>query len=60
MEIGNDHLFVVIDYHSRWSKVAFIKDTKTHKVIRCLEKMFSTHGYPSRVRTDNGPQFDED
>ena len=60
MEIGNDHVFVVIDYYSRWSEVAFIKDTKTHKVIRCLEKMFSTHGYPSRVRTDNGPQFDSD
>ena len=60
MEIGNDHLFVVIDYHSRWSEVAFIKDTKTHKVIRCLEKMFSTNGYPFRVRTDNGPQFDSD
>ena len=60
MEIGNDHVFVVIDYYSRWSKVAFIKDTKTHKLIRCLEKIFSTHGYPSRVRTDNGPQFDPD
>ena len=60
MEIGNDHLFVVIDYYSRWSEVAFIKDTKTHKVIRCLEKMFSTNGYPFRVRTDNGPQFDSD
>ena len=57
LEIGNDHLFVVIDYYSRWSEVAFIRDIKTFKVIRCLEIMFNTHGLPMRVRTDNGPQF---
>ena len=27
MEIGNDHVFVVIDFYSRSSEVAFIKDT---------------------------------
>ena len=31
--IRSDHLFIVIDYHYRWSEVAFIKDTKTYSAF---------------------------
>ena len=26
--------------------------------VRCLKSMFSRHGIPERVRSDNGPPFD--
>ena len=57
LEIANEHLFVVIDYHSRWSDVACIRDTRTCKVIGCLEIMFATHELPIHNPTNNGSRF---
>ena len=58
MDIQNgNHLLVVIDYFSRWSEVAVIRNTTASKVIQCMAKMFCTHGLPIHVRSDNGPQF---
>ena len=31
--------------------------TTSEKVIECLEKIFTTHGLPQSLRSDNGPQF---
>ena len=28
------------------------------EVVRCLNRMFSQHGIPERVQSDNGPPFD--
>ena len=33
------------------------KSTTTDKVIQSLKSTFATHGVPSSIRTDNGPQF---
>ena len=54
---GEHHLLVVVDYYSRWPEVTFMKKTDAENVIRCLEKMFRTHGLPDTIRTDNGPPF---
>jgi hypothetical protein len=54
---SGDHMLVVIDYYSRWSEVAVLRNTSAASVIRCMEKFFMTHGLPVRMRTDNGPQF---
>ena len=50
-------LVVVVDYYSRWQAVTFLKKTDAENVIKCLEKMFRTHGLPDTIRTDNGPPF---
>ena len=57
LEIANEHLFVVIDYHSRWSDVACIRDTRTCKVIGCFEIIFATHELPIHNPTNNGSQL---
>ena len=43
---GEHHLLVVVDYYSRWPEVTFMKKTDAENVIKCLEKMFRTHGLP--------------
>ena len=34
-----------------------MRSTTSEKVIECLEKIFTTHGLPQSLRSDNGPQF---
>ena len=52
---SGDSLFVIVDYYSRWVDVTIMKSTD--KVIQSLKSTFATHGVPSSIRTDNGPQF---
>ena len=33
-----------------------MRTTTSEKVIECLEKIFTTHGLPLSLRSDNGPQ----
>ena len=54
---SGDSLFVLVDYYSRWVDVTIMKSTTTDKVIQSLKSTFATHGVPSSIRTDNGPQF---
>ena len=53
---SGDHLFVVVDYHSRYMEVQVLKSTTTDKIISRLKSMFLTHGLPVSITTDNGPQ----
>ncbi|VDH96399.1 Hypothetical predicted protein, partial [Mytilus galloprovincialis] len=52
-----EYVFVVLDYYSRWQEVAILKSVTTDKIIRSLDMMFSHHGIPISLKTDNGPQF---
>lgn len=54
---SGESILVVVDYYSRWYKVAFMKSTTAEKIIQELGKMFFTHGLPRTIRLDNGPQF---
>lgn len=54
---SGDHLFVVVDYYSRYVEVEILKSTTTDKIIASLRKMFLIHGLPLSISTDNGPQF---
>lgn len=49
-------MLVVIDYCSRYYEYAILQSTVTEKVVDALE-MFSRHGLPSTLKSDNGPQF---
>jgi hypothetical protein len=50
-------ILVTVDYYSRYYEYAILKSTTTEKVIDALEEMFSRHGLPFTIKSDNGPQF---
>nr|XP_058952093.1 uncharacterized protein K02A2.6-like [Pocillopora verrucosa] len=50
-------IIVVVDYYSRYYEYAIMMSTVTEKVIDNLEEIFSRHGLPLTIKSDNGPQF---
>ena len=48
---------VVIDEYSRYPEVEFVSSTSIRAVAPKLDKIFSTHGIPEVVKSDNGPPF---
>ena len=52
-----DNLLMIVDYYSRWQEVVIIKSTTADVIINKLQTVFSTHGLPVTIVTDNGPQF---
>ena len=54
---SGDHLFVAVDYYSRYVEADVMKSTTTDKIIASLKTMFLTHGLPISISSDNGPQF---
>ena len=55
-----DYLLVLIDYFNRYPIVVQLKTITTETIKRSLDKAFSIFGYPTRITTDNGPQFISD
>ena len=54
---SGEHLLVVIDRYSRFPEVEIVKSTKASIVIPKLDRIFSVHGIPKIVMSDNGPPF---
>jgi hypothetical protein len=50
-------ILVVVDYYSRYYEYAILQSTVTTKIIDSLEEVFSRHGMPRTIKSDNGPQF---
>ncbi len=50
-------LLVAIDAYSRYPEVDIVHSTGAAALIPKLDKIFSTHGIPYRVVSDNGPPF---
>ena len=48
---------IVVDYFSRFISVTRLTSTTSSAVIRVLDELFATHGIPSTLVSDNGPQF---
>ena len=48
---------VVVDAYSRWLEVEKVASTSSAETIRMLRRMFSTHGLPEVVVSDNGTSF---
>ena len=48
---------IVIDYYSRWIEFRKLTGTTSASTIQCLKSMFSSHGIPEVVVSDNGTQF---
>lgn len=56
-QIKNDHYLLVVDYFSRYPEVVKLRSTTTSAVILAMKSVFSRHGIPEIVRSDNGPQY---
>jgi hypothetical protein len=50
-------LLVVIDGRTRFPEVEIVKSTSASSTIPRLDRIFSTHGLPKKIITDNGPPF---
>ncbi|XP_046565949.1 uncharacterized protein K02A2.6-like [Haliotis rubra] len=49
--------FVVVDAYSKWPEVVVMNSTTSEKTIDVLRSVFSRHGLPQQLVSDNGPQF---
>ena len=54
---GSTYLLVV-DYFSKFPELVKLASTTASSVINALKAIFSRHGIPGVLRSDNGPQFD--
>ena len=49
---------IIVDYYSRFVEITTLDRAKAEAVIQRCKKIFSRHGIPEEVVTDNGSQFD--
>ena len=57
---SGEYLLVLIDRFSRYPEVEIVRSTKAACVIPKLDKIFTVHGIPYKIVSDNGPQFNGD
>ena len=50
-------LLVIINQYSRFPEVEILRSTAASATIPKLDSIFAHHGYPVKVRTDNGPPW---
>ncbi|XP_015266723.1 PREDICTED: uncharacterized protein K02A2.6-like [Gekko japonicus] len=48
---------ITVDSYSKWLEVSPVSTTSTKAVIRCLRRLFATHGLPNTIVSDNGTAF---
>ena len=48
---------VLVDAFSKWPEVRLVSSATLQKTIEVLSDIFATHGFPSILVSDNGPQF---
>ena len=59
-ELEGKVYMIIVDYYSRWFEIRRLKDQSSARVISVLKELFSTHGIPDIIVSDNGPQFSSD
>ena len=59
-ELAGKVYLTVVDYYSRWFEIRRLNDQSSSRVISVLKELFSTHGIPDIIVSDNGPQFSSD
>ena len=48
---------ILVDSYSSWFKMSTLSDLSSKSVITKMKQHFAVHGIPSKLLTDNGPQF---
>ncbi len=56
-EVNKQMFLVVMDAYARWPEIIHMQTTTASKTIETLRTLFTAHGLPKEVVTDNGPQF---
>jgi len=54
---NNANYLVVVDYYSKFPVVKKLSNLHSSAVIAHLKSVFEEHGIPSKLVTDNGPQY---
>ena len=60
IDLGNEHLLVVIDYYFRSSEVDIIESISSATIINKLRQIFSVYWLCAAIFFDNGGQFVSD
>lgn len=55
--LNNSNYVLLVDYYSRFVEMAKLTPTRSEDVIVHLKSIFSRHGIPELLYSDNGPQF---
>ena len=48
---------LAVDYFSRYPEICKLSNTTSYSIIEALKTMFSRHGVPETLVSDNGPQY---
>jgi len=56
----NKYIIVLVDYFTKWVEAEPLITIESNDVIKFLTRVFSRHGIPEVLITDNGPQFTSD
>ena len=48
---------IIVDYYSNYFELEKMHSTTSKCIIEKMKRVFSTHGIPNKVVSDNGPQF---
>ena len=59
-EWRKENYLLIIDYYSRFIEIAQLKRTTAEEVIQHTKSIFTRHGIPESVISDNGPQYSAD
>ena len=59
-ERNNRFIIVLVDYLTKWVEAEALATAESEDVINFLKMVFSRHGVPEILVTDNGPQFTSD
>ena len=54
---SGEHILVVVDYYSRYYETDVVKTVTSQQTIKSLEAIFTRHGLPEVLTSDNGPKF---
>ena len=54
---NNHQYLVMVDSYSGWFEMDLLPDSSSRIVIFKMKRLFSTHGIPEKLLTDNGRQF---